>query len=212
MITMVKSYLKIRLTFARAPCICGWNWKVNTARDFCVKLSVFCEVHNDRKQERRESVWHHSLTPFLEKAIPPARIEQLSELKKPKFDPGFEPGLLGQKVFALPLAPPPRPICKFTLYAPGASRHERRHDQVHLRRSPSQLPQGHRLLRRRREAGRGKAQRGRNSDRFGWSLSFSGHWKLTFSSTFSPRWRCMYPCAPRLPLRLCDYQWSSRSL
>ena len=98
------------------------------------------------------------------------------------FDPGFEPGPLGQKAFALPLAPPSRPPCKFTLYAfqirrlqepvppgdaPGAPRHERRHDQVHLRRSPSQLPQGHRLLRRRREAGRRKAQRGRNSDRFG---------------------------------------------
>ena len=48
--------------------------------------------------------------------------------------------------------------------APGASRLERRHDQVYLRRSPAQLPQGHRLLRRHREAGGGKAEPGRNSD------------------------------------------------
>ena len=44
-----------------------------------------------------------------------------SEIKKPRFEPGaplgFEPGPLGQKAIALPLAPPPRPVVdKLTSY------------------------------------------------------------------------------------------------
>ena len=43
------------------------------------------------------------------------RIEWQSDPKKPKFVPRFEPGLLGQKAIALPLALPPWPRCTHLL-------------------------------------------------------------------------------------------------
>ena len=51
----------------------------------------------------------NSMTPLLENAPCPVRIEW-PDPKKPKLDPGFEPGPFGQKAKALPLTPPPRPM------------------------------------------------------------------------------------------------------
>ena len=45
---------------------------------------------------------------LFEKARRPVRLEW-SGPKEPTFDPGYEPGLLGQEAIALPLAPSPRP-------------------------------------------------------------------------------------------------------
>ena len=66
---------------------------------------------DDWKQERREEEEIVCILYFIliEKAQRPARIETDSAKKKPRVDPGFKPGPLGQDAIALPLALPPRP-------------------------------------------------------------------------------------------------------
>ena len=56
------------------------------------------------------------MTSLMEKDEGPARIEWQFDPKKPKFIPGFKPGLLGQKAIALSLALPPRPFVNVELY------------------------------------------------------------------------------------------------
>ena len=64
--------------------------------------------NDDRKQERREDIVCVLRFVLIEIAQRPARIETVWP-KKPRVNPGFEPGPLRQKSDTLPLALPPRP-------------------------------------------------------------------------------------------------------
>ena len=60
------------------------------------------------------------MTLLFEKARRPVRLEW-SGPKEPTFDPGYEPGLLGQEAIALPLPLPPWPSSRTWLPKPISS-------------------------------------------------------------------------------------------
>ena len=73
-----------------------------------VQLSLVYNFQSGKETGKKNLNIVHAMTSLIEKAQRPARIEWQSDPKKPKFVQGFEPGLLGQKVIALPLALPPQ--------------------------------------------------------------------------------------------------------